>query len=113
MSDCIFCRIVSGNIPAKVVYQDDHTLAFDDINPQAPVHFLVIPKAEIPSLADSGDDDSALLGHLLSTARMLAEEMRLANGYRVIINCGPDAGQSVDHLHVHVLGGRPMKWPPG
>jgi|SRR5579863_6626366 len=109
----IFKRIIDKEIPADIVFEDEQCLAFRDINPQAPVHFLVIPKAEIPSLADSGDDDSALLGHLLSTARMLADEMHLANGYRVVINCGPDGGQSVDHLHVHVLGGRSLKWPPG
>jgi histidine triad (HIT) family protein len=109
----IFKRIIDKEIPADIVYEDDRCLAFRDINPQAPVHFLVIPKEEILSLADSGDEDEALLGHLLSTARMLAGEMQLANGYRVVINCGPDGGQSVDHLHVHVLGGRNLKWPPG
>jgi len=109
----IFKRIIDKEIPAEIVFEDDDCLAFRDINPQAPVHFLVIPKKEIVSLADAGDEDSALLGHLLLTARMLADEMRLANGYRVVINCGPDGGQSVDHLHVHVLGGRNLKWPPG
>lgn len=109
----IFKRIIDKEIPADVVYEDDDCLAFRDINPQAPVHFLVIPKKEIVSLVDAGDEDSDLLGHLLSTARMLADEMRLANGYRVVVNCGPDGGQSVDHLHLHVLGGRPLTWPPG
>jgi len=109
----IFKRIIDREIPADIVYEDDRCLVFRDINPQAPVHFLVIPKKEIPSLADAEDDDEALLGHLLTTARMLADEMRLANGYRVVINCGPDGGQSVDHLHLHVLGGRNLKWPPG
>jgi len=109
----IFKRIIDREIPADIVFEDDRCLAFRDINPQAPVHFLVIPKKEIPSLVDAEGEDAALLGHLLLTARMLAEEMRLANGYRVVINCGPDGGQSVDHLHVHVLGGRNLKWPPG
>jgi histidine triad (HIT) family protein len=109
----IFKRIIDKEIPADIVYEDDRCLAFRDINPQAPVHFLVIPKEEIASLADAGDEDAAVLGHLLLTARMLADEMQLANGYRVVINCGPDGGQSVDHLHLHVLGGRNLKWPPG
>ena len=109
----IFKRIIDRDIPADIVYEDDRCLAFRDINPQAPVHFLVIPKEEIASLADADEEDTVLLGHLLSTARLLAEQMRLANGYRVVINCGPDGGQSVDHLHLHVLGGRNLKWPPG
>ncbi len=109
----IFKRIIDREIPADIVYEDDRCLAFRDLNPQAPVHFLVIPKEEIISLADADEQDTVLLGHLLSTARMLAEQMRLANGYRVVINCGPDGGQSVDHLHLHVLGGRNLKWPPG
>jgi histidine triad (HIT) family protein len=109
----IFKRIIDREIPADIVYEDDRCLAFRDINPQAPVHLLIIPKEEIPSLADADEEDTVLLGHLLSTARMLAEQMRLANGYRVVINCGPDGGQSVDHLHLHLLGGRNLKWPPG
>ncbi len=109
----IFKRIIDKEIPADVVYEDDRCLAFRDVNPQAPVHVLVIPKKEIPSLAQAVDEDAPLLGHLLSTARSLATQLGLANGYRVVINCGPDGGQSVDHLHLHVLGGRPLAWPPG
>jgi histidine triad (HIT) family protein len=109
----IFKRIIDKDIPADIVYEDDDCLAFRDINPQAPVHFLVIPKKEISSLADADEEDAPLLGQLLSTAKMLAEQMRLENGYRVVINCGADGGQSVDHLHLHVLGGRNLKWPPG
>lgn len=109
----IFKRIIDKEIPANLVYEDDKCLAFRDINPQAPVHFLVIPKQEIPSLADAADADSPLLGHLLTTARTLAAKLELAQGYRVVINCGPDGGQSVDHLHLHVLGGRQLGWPPG
>ena len=109
----IFKRIIDKEIPANVVYEDDKCLAFRDVNPQAPVHFLVIPRQEIPSLADASDDDSHLLGHLLSTARRLAMQMGLEQGYRVVINCGPDGGQSVDHLHLHILGGRQLGWPPG
>ena len=109
----IFQRIIDKEIPADLVYEDDKCLAFRDVNPQAPVHVLVIPRQEIPSLADAADGDAALLGHLLSTARRLATQMGLTQGYRVVINCGPDGGQSVDHLHLHVLGGRPLGWPPG
>ena len=109
----IFKRIIDKEIPANVVYEDDKCLAFRDVNPQAPVHVLVIPRQEIPSLADATDGDTALLGHLLSTARRLASQLGLTHGYRVVINCGPDGGQSVDHLHLHVLGGRQLDWPPG
>src|SRR5579872_5028344 len=93
----IFKRIIDREIPANIVYEDDSCLAFRDVNPQAPTHVLVIPKKEIPSLAEAADADSALLGHLLSTARSVATQLGLANGYRVVINCGPDGGQSVDH----------------
>jgi histidine triad (HIT) family protein len=109
----IFKRIIDKEIPANVVYEDDRCLAFRDVNPQAPVHVLVIPKQEIPSLAEVADGDAALLGHLLFTARSLATTLGLAQGYRVVINCGPDGGQSVDHLHLHLLGGRTLGWPPG
>ena len=109
----IFKRILDGEIPADIVYQDDCCLAFRDIAPQAPTHFLVIPKREIPALSDLTDDDALLAGHLLLVARRLARDLGLAGGYRVVINCGPDGGQSVDHLHLHVLGGRPLSWPPG
>ena len=109
----IFKRIIDKEIPSDIVYEDDQCLAFRDVSPQAPVHVLVIPKKEISSLAEAQDDDSALLGHLLATARMLAAQMQLTRGYRVVINCGPDGGQSVDHLHLHVLGGRKLTWPPG
>jgi histidine triad (HIT) family protein len=109
----IFKRIIDGEIPAKIVYQDDRCLAFHDIAPQAPTHVIVIPKKEIPSLKEVADDDAALVGHLIVTIRKLAEQLKLEKGYRVVLNCGPHAGQSVDHLHFHLLGGRPMKWPPG
>jgi histidine triad (HIT) family protein len=109
----IFKRIIDKEIPADVVHEDDRCLAFCDVNPQAPVHVLLVPKQEIPSLADATDDDEALLGHLLSTAGRLATQLGLAQGYRVVINCGPDGGQTVNHLHLHILGGRPLGWPPG
>lgn len=109
----IFKRIIDREIPAKIVYEDELCLAFHDVTPQAPTHVLVIPKKEIPSLAQADDGDAALLGHLLVTAKKVAVELGLDNGYRTVINCGRDGGQSVDHLHVHLLGGRALKWPPG
>lgn len=109
----IFKRIIDGEIPAQIVYETDRCLAFRDVNPQAPVHVLVIPKQEIVNLADAEETDEALLGHLLLSARTIAVQLGLENGYRTVINCGPDGGQSVDHLHVHLLGGRPLAWPPG
>lgn len=109
----IFKRIIDKEIPAQVVYEDDKCLAFRDVNPQAPVHVLVIPKQEIPSLAQAADSDSALLGHLLSAVRIVAKQLDLVQGYRVVINSGTDGGQTVGHLHLHVLGGRRLEWPPG
>jgi histidine triad (HIT) family protein len=109
----IFKRIIDKEIPAKIIHEDDHCLAFHDVNPQAPTHVLVIPKKEIPSLAQLAAEDQALLGHLLLVVQKLASDLGLANGYRVVVNCGPDGGQSVDHLHLHLLGGRQLKWPPG
>ncbi|HEY0982478.1 MULTISPECIES: histidine triad nucleotide-binding protein [unclassified Schlesneria] len=109
----IFQRIIDREIPAEIVFEDDQCLAFRDIHAQAPTHILIIPKKPIPSLADATDEDEALLGHLLVTARKVAVEQNLTNGYRTVINCGRDGGQSVDHLHVHLLGGRSLAWPPG
>jgi histidine triad (HIT) family protein len=113
MSKTIFKRIIDREIPAKIVYEDDRCLAFEDVNPQAPVHILVIPKQEIPSLDDLTEGNAVLAGHLLLVIRKLAGERNLAGGYRVVANCGPDAGQSVAHLHFHLLGGRSLAWPPG
>ena len=114
MSDCLFCKIGSGQIPAKVVLQDDEVLAFDDINPQAPVHVLVIPKRHVVALNEAGGGDQALLGRLLEAAALVARKKGIAEaGYRVVANQGRDGGQTVFHLHLHVLGGRPMTWPPG
>ena len=110
----IFKRIIDREIPADVVYEDDRCLAFRDVSPQAPVHVLVIPKQEIASLARATDDDSELLGHLLSSLRKVAVQLGLESaGYRVVINYGANGGQSVDHLHLHLLGGRRLTWPPG
>ncbi|MDJ0647560.1 MAG: histidine triad nucleotide-binding protein [Xenococcaceae cyanobacterium MO_188.B19] len=113
MSDTIFGKIIRREIPADIVYEDDLALAFKDINPQAPTHILVIPKKPIPRISDAGSEDQALLGHLLWTVKQVAEKAGLSNGYRVVINNGADGGQTVDHLHLHVLGDRQMKWPPG
>jgi histidine triad (HIT) family protein len=112
-SKTIFKRILDKEIPADIVYEDDRCLAFRDINAQAPTHVLIIPKSEITSLADAQEPDAPLLGYLLLVTQKLASKLGLANGYRVVINCGRDGGQTVDHLHLHLLGGRSMKWPPG
>lgn len=110
----IFGKILRGEIPAKKVYEDDRVLAFDDVSPQAPVHVLIIPKLELVNLNDATDEHEALLGHLLVAARKVAELKGIAaTGYRVVMNSGADAGQTVFHMHLHVLGGRGMGWPPG
>lgn len=112
--DCIFCRLIAGELPADVVYQDGAAVAIRDTNPQAPVHLLVLPKEHYDSLDDVGKRDEALLGHLLRLAARVANEHGLGEGgYRTVINTGAGAGQSVFHLHVHVLGGRELNWPPG
>jgi histidine triad (HIT) family protein len=109
----IFKRIIDKEIPARIAYEDEHCLAFHDTNPQAPTHVLLIPKKEIPSLAALAAEDEALLGHLLLVVPKLAGQLGLSGGYRLVVNCGPDGGQTVDHLHLHILGGRPLTWPPG
>ena len=109
----IFKRIIDREIPADVVYEDDECLAMRDIAPQAPVHVLLIPKREIASIDDLTDGDAALLGHLWLVIRNLARQMKLDRGYRVVVNCGGEGGQTVDHLHFHLLAGRQMTWPPG
>ncbi len=111
--DCLFCKIAAGAIPVTRLYEDDQTLAFPDINPQAPTHILIIPKQHIASLTQAAPEDSALLGHLLATASTIAAQQGLADGYRTVINTGDDGGQTVGHLHLHLLGGRAMHWPPG
>ena len=113
MSDTIFSKIIRREIPADIVYEDDLALAFRDINAQAPTHILVIPKKPIPKLDDANSEDQSLLGHLLLTVKNIAQQAGLGNGYRVVINNGNDGGQTVDHLHLHILGDRQMVWPPG
>lgn len=109
----IFQRIIDREIPAQIVHEDDQCLAFRDINPQAPTHVLIVPKKPLAGLSTADDADVPLLGHLLGVTRMLAAKLGLAKGFRVVINDGPEGGQTVDHLHVHLLGGRYLKWPPG
>jgi len=114
MSDCLFCDIVDGKIKANVVYQDDALVAFKDIAPKAPVHILIIPRKHIVSVSDIAEQDRDLIGQIFQVAAKLAREQGIAEGgYRVVVNSGPDAGQSVFHLHYHLLGGRQMSWPPG
>jgi histidine triad (HIT) family protein len=114
MADTIFSRIIAREIPADIVYEDDDALAFRDIDPKAPTHVLVIPKQHIATVADATRDDASALGALLVTAARVAADLGLADdGYRLVINHGPDGGQTVEHLHIHILGGRPMAWPPG
>ena len=112
-ADCLFCRIAAGEIPATKVHEDDLVFAIRDINPQAPTHVLVMPLAHVVSAADLTEGDAPLLGRLFAVAAGLARREGLDGGWRLVSNVGPDAGQSVDHLHVHLLGGRPMTWPPG
>lgn len=113
MSDTIFSKIIRREIPADIVYEDDLALAFRDVNPQAPVHILVIPKKPIPMLSEAEDTDQGLLGHLLLTVKKIAVQENLSKGYRVVINTGENGGQTVFHLHLHLLGDRPLAWPPG
>jgi histidine triad (HIT) family protein len=109
----IFEKIIAREIPAKIIWEDDDAVAFHDVNPQAPVHVLIVPRRVVPRLAEATDKDRELLGKLLLVARDLAKKLNLSGGYRVVINNGPDAGESVPHLHVHLLGKRALAWPPG
>jgi len=112
--DCLFCKIAAGEIKANVIYQDDTVVAFEDINPQAPTHTLIIPRKHIPTTLDLTPDDEALVGHLCTVAAKLAREKGIdAAGFRLVFNTNRDAGQEVFHIHLHLLGGRKMSWPPG
>jgi histidine triad (HIT) family protein len=114
MSETIFCKIIRKEIPAKIVYEDDQCLAFHDVHPQAPVHILVIPRKPIESLEHASREDTLILGHLQWVLQQVARQVGIhQSGYRVVTNCGSDGGQSVSHIHYHLLGGRPMSWPPG
>lgn len=114
MAECLFCRIISREIPADIVYEDESSVAFRDVQPQSPVHILVVPRKHITGFLDVGADDETLVGRLARTVARVAEQEDIAgSGFRSVVNSGSDAQQSVDHLHIHVLGGRQMSWPPG
>lgn len=113
MAETVFAKIVAGQIPARIVHDDDRCLAFHDVNPQAPVHVLVIPKKPVVNVAALEAADESLAGHLVLVAAEVARKLGVSNGYRLVFNCGPHGGQSVDHLHLHLLAGRPLGWPPG
>ncbi len=114
MEKCIFCDIAEGRLDSKIVYEDDKVLAFKDIKPQAPVHIVIIPRKHIPGVTSMAQDDRELVGHMLLVSQQIAKDFSVYQcGFRLIVNSGPDAGQAVNHLHMHILGGRTMKWPPG
>lgn len=113
MNDCLFCRIIAGEIPSKKVYEDEHTYAFEDINPQAPTHVLVVPKKHIRGLKEALAEHAELIGRCHLAAAHIARERGVEDSYRTVLNVGPGAGQSVFHLHVHLIGGRNLRWPPG
>ncbi len=114
MSDCLFCKIINGEIPSSKVYEDDKVYAFNDIDPQAPVHFLIVPKEHIKSALELTDSNKDIVGHAFQVASKLAHELGFAeNGFRIVNNCGSDGGQTVGHIHFHVLAGRNIGWPPG
>jgi len=113
MSECIFCKIIKGEIPSKTVYEDELVVAFEDINPQAPVHILIVPKEHIPKVDEMKAEHEKLLGHMIFVAKEIAAVKNLKEGYRLVMNNGPAGGQAVFHIHLHLLGGRQMQWPPG
>ncbi|SHF48624.1 histidine triad (HIT) family protein [Desulforamulus putei DSM 12395] len=113
VQNCLFCKIIAGEIPSQVVYEDDRVFAFKDIAPVAPVHVLLIPKKHISSLEDLSPEDAEIMGHIVVTAAKLAKELGLQKGYRVVSNCKEEGGQTVYHVHFHLIGGRKMQWPPG
>jgi histidine triad (HIT) family protein len=113
MADCLFCKLVAGEIPARKVYEDASVFAFEDIDPKAPTHVLIVPKQHVPGLNEAAAQDADLIGRCHLAAASIAQQRGLQSGYRTVLNVGPDAGQSVFHLHVHLLGGRKLQWPPG
>jgi len=114
MTECLFCRIIEGEVPSRKVYEDDFVVAFRDIDPQAPTHIVIVPRKHVASLSELTKADEHIIGHLIRTATEIAELQSIAaEGYRLVANCGPGAGQSVDHVHFHLLGGRQLGWPPG
>ena len=113
MTDCLFCRIIRGEVPSRKVHEDDHVFAFEDIHPQGPTHVLIVPKKHIAGLKEATTEDSALIGLCHLAAARIARDRSIEDGYRTVLNVGPQAGQSVFHLHVHLIGGRALSWPPG
>lgn len=114
MGECIFCKIINKQIPSKIIYEDDEAVAFEDVNPQAPVHTLIIPKRHIPTIADLKDEDYPIIAHIIKVANKIAVDKGLSErGFRIVNNCNAEAGQTVFHIHFHLLGGRQMHWPPG
>jgi histidine triad (HIT) family protein len=113
MNNCLFCRIIQGEIPARKVYEDEHTFAFEDVKPQAPTHVLIVPKKHISGLKEARAEDAELIGRLHLVAAQLGRQRGIEDGYRTVLNVGPKSGQSVFHIHVHLIGGRDLKWPPG
>ena len=113
MEDCLFCKIIAGEIPSNRIYEDDSCYAFYDIDPQAPIHFLVVPKQHIQSADELTDENAAVVSHIFLVIQKIAKDLGLENGYRIVNNCGKDGGQTVPHLHFHVLGKRLLAWPPG
>lgn len=113
MGDCLFCRIIRGEVPSKKVHEDEHTFAFEDLHPQGPTHVLVVPKKHIAGLREATAEDAALVGRCHLVAAQIARDRSIEDGYRTVLNVGPRAGQSVFHLHVHLIGGRSLHWPPG
>jgi histidine triad (HIT) family protein len=113
MDDCLFCKIVAGEIPSSRVYEDDKVIAFHDIDKKAPVHVLIIPKKHFTSLSETPEEDMGIFAHIMGVAKQLADELKLQEGFRIVVNTGRNGGQTVPHLHFHLLGGRPLAWPPG
>jgi len=114
VDDCIFCEIVKKQIPCEIIYEDDSVIGFKDISPQAPVHVIIIPKVHISNINDISEDESDVIGHIFIAAKKIAKDLGISEtGYRIISNCGEDGGQTVQHIHFHLLGGRMLKWPPG
>jgi histidine triad (HIT) family protein len=113
MNDCLFCKIIAGQIPSKKVYEDEYTYAFEDIDPKAPTHVLIVPKKHIRGLKEAHGEEADIIGRCHLTAAHIARERGIEEGYRTVLNVGPKSGQSVFHLHVHLLGGRDLRWPPG
>lgn len=113
LENCLFCKIIDGSIPSKIIYEDEKVLVFEDINPQAPVHLLIIPREHIASADDITEENSHIIGHIFQVIGRLAKELNLQKGYRIVNNCKEHGGQTVDHIHFHLLGGRQLLWPPG